>query len=71
VLKDGGEVGIGNRSKEHMSKFPVTQHGFRLFSTSDLEAVLREAGFCDVKVEHKSGVDSGRFPDQVIGVGTK
>lgn len=71
VLKDGGKVGIGNRSKEHMSRFQVTQHGFQLFSAEDLEGVLHQAGFRDVSVEHKRAVDSGRFPDQVIGVETK
>ena len=71
ALKPGGRVGIGNRSKEHMSRFAVTKQGFQLFSASELEEALAGAGFRDLRVEHKRNVESGKFPDQVIAIGTK
>ncbi|MFI5087647.1 MAG: class I SAM-dependent methyltransferase [Terriglobales bacterium] len=68
VLKNGGRAAVAIRSKEKMEKYAVTQHGFRLFSADELAELMRQAGFRDIRVEHR---DQEKSYDQVIVVGTR
>jgi ubiquinone/menaquinone biosynthesis C-methylase UbiE len=68
VLKDGGLAAISLRSKEKMQTHAITEHGFRLFSPHEVADRMRQAGFRDVRVDHR---DQDRWYDQVIVVGTR
>ncbi len=49
VIKEGGELFIGMRTKEDMEQLhSVTQHNFILRSMLELEELLRKGGFSDV-----------------------
>jgi ubiquinone/menaquinone biosynthesis C-methylase UbiE len=67
VLKPQGRVAVAIRSKEKMSKYQFTTHGFRLFSTDELAGLMQMAGFRALRVEHR---DQERTYDQVIVVGS-
>lgn len=45
VLKPGGRLSIGIRSRAFMEQLPFTQYGFRLYDTAAATAVLEKAGF--------------------------
>ena len=70
VLKKEGRAAVSIRSKEKMEKVAaaVTKHGFRLFSPDEVAALMRQAGFRDVRVDHR---DQDKFPDQAIILGTR
>jgi arsenite methyltransferase len=64
VLKPGGRLLVATATKEEMERRSWTEHGFRKFEEGELEALLREAGFADVRVE-RDGVrvfSTGRKP---------
>jgi ubiquinone/menaquinone biosynthesis C-methylase UbiE len=67
VLKPQGRVAVAIRSKEKMSKYQVTTHGFRLFSPDELAGLMQMAGFHALRVEHR---DQEKTYDQVIVVGS-
>jgi ubiquinone/menaquinone biosynthesis C-methylase UbiE len=66
VLKDGGLAAIALRSKEKMQTHAITQHGFRLFSPHEVADQMRQAGFRDVRIDHRY---QDHWYDQVIVVG--
>ena len=68
VLKKNGRAAVSIRSKDKMEKVAFTKHGFRLFSPDDVAALMREAGFRDVRIDHR---DSDRLYDQAIVLGTR
>jgi ubiquinone/menaquinone biosynthesis C-methylase UbiE len=68
VLKDDGMAAIGLRSKEKMGKHAVTKYGFRLFSPQEVADLMCQAGFRNVRVDHR---DQDHWNDQVIVVGTR
>jgi len=45
VLKPGGRLAIGIRSKSFMEKLPFTQYGFELYDAAKATALLQKAGF--------------------------
>jgi len=45
VLKPGGRLAIGIRSKSIMEKLPFTQYGFELYDTAKATTLLQKAGF--------------------------
>lgn len=45
VLKPGGRLAIGIRSKNLMEKLPFTQYGFELYDTAKATTLLQKAGF--------------------------
>lgn len=45
VLKPGGRISIGIRSKAFMEQLPFTQYGFRLYDAAAATAQLEKAGF--------------------------
>ena len=45
VLKKGGTLAIGVRSKDAMENFPATKFGFNLYNIKDIEKLLIDAGF--------------------------
>lgn len=53
VLKPGGLAVIALRSRENMERVSFTQHGFRLFSPSEVPALMQQAGFTNVKLTHE------------------
>jgi ubiquinone/menaquinone biosynthesis C-methylase UbiE len=53
VLKPGGLAVVALRSRENMERVSFTQYGFRLFSPHELEPLMLQAGFTDVKLTHE------------------
>jgi ubiquinone/menaquinone biosynthesis C-methylase UbiE len=68
VLKKDGRAAVSIRSKDKMQKLSFTQHGFRLFWPDELAALMREAGFRDVRIDHR---DQDKPYDQAIVLGTR
>jgi arsenite methyltransferase len=68
VLKDGGLAAVSLRSGEKMQKYAVTKHNFRLFAADEVANLMRQAGFHDVRVDHR---DRDKLYDQVVVVGTR
>jgi ubiquinone/menaquinone biosynthesis C-methylase UbiE len=68
VLKDGGLAAVSLRSKEKMQKYAVTKYDFQLFSKDEVADLMRQAGFRNVRVDHR---DQDKWYDQVIVVGTR
>lgn len=56
VLAPGGRIAFGYTGRAKMERFSsVTQHGFRTFVPSELEAELRAAGYVEVKSTDLAG----------------
>ncbi len=53
VLKVGGKVILSVRPKEVLEKFPPARHGFTIYSDIQLQNLLHEAGFSDIKMEQR------------------
>lgn len=68
VLKHDGLAAISIRSKEKMEEHAVTKYGFCLFSADDVARLMREAGFREIRVDHR---DQDKWYDQVIVVGLR
>ena len=49
VLSPGGVLVLGFRSKSTVEKLGFTQHGFTLYEAEEVETLLTEAGFVDIK----------------------
>jgi ubiquinone/menaquinone biosynthesis C-methylase UbiE len=63
VLKPGGQAVIALRSRENMERVSFTQHGFRLFSPSEVPPFMQQAGFTNVKLTHER---QGTRTDEVL-----
>jgi len=68
VLKQDGLAAIAVRSKEKMEKHAVTKYDFRLFSADDVAGLMRQAGFREIRIDHR---DKDKWYDQVIVVGSR
>jgi arsenite methyltransferase len=68
VLKQDGLAAISVRSKEKMEKHAVAKYDFCLFSADDVASLMRQAGFREVRVDHR---DKDKWYDQVIVVGSR
>src|SRR5690349_6982045 len=68
VLKPGGRAAVSIRSAEKMRQHAVTKYNFQLFSADDVAALMRQAGFENIRVDHN---DQEHWYDQVIVVGTR
>ncbi len=68
VLKSGGRAAVSIRSKDKMGKHAVTKYDFRLFSGDELADLMRQAGFLDVRVDHR---DQDKWADQVVVLGDR
>ena len=68
VLKTDGRVAVAIRSKEKMSKYTVTRHGFRLFSAEELVDVIQRVGFQELRIDHR---DREKTYDQVVVVASR
>jgi ubiquinone/menaquinone biosynthesis C-methylase UbiE len=68
VLKNGGRAAVSIRSKDKMGKHAVTKYDFRLFSGDELADLMRQAGFRDVRVDHR---DQDKWADQVVVLGDR
>ena len=53
VLKPGGLAVIALRSRENMERVSFTQHGFRLFSPTEVPPLMQQAGFTNVELTHE------------------
>lgn len=51
VLKFKGKILIGYRSKELMDKIELSKHGFNKYTKTEIEKLLRDVGFTNVKTE--------------------
>jgi hypothetical protein len=51
-----------------LSIFDVTKFGFRLFSGEDVAALMRQAGFAGVVIDHR---DRDKLYDQVVVMGMR
>ena len=49
VLKPGGVLVLGFRSRSTVENLAFTEHGFNLYEAEEVEALLTEAGFVDIK----------------------
>lgn len=59
VLKPGGRLGIGIRSRHCMEQMPFTQYGFELYDAAAARSLLEMAGFTVSElVEEKEGLMS-------------
>lgn len=68
VLKPSGLAAISIRSKEKMKEHAVTKYDFRLFSADDVTRLMGQAGFREIRVDHR---DQDKWYDQVIVVGLR
>ena len=68
VLKADGRVAVAIRSKEKMSKYTVTRHGFRLFSAEELVDVIQRVGFQQLRIDHR---DQEKTYDQIVVVASR
>lgn len=55
VLQPGGRFYTGFRSKQSMSLFPFTKHGFILYTEEEWKQLLQENGFTFVGTRESSG----------------
>jgi ubiquinone/menaquinone biosynthesis C-methylase UbiE len=63
VLEPGGQAVVALRSRENMERVSFTQHGFRLFSPSEVPPFMQQAGFTNVKLTHER---QGTRTDEVL-----
>ena len=68
VLKQDGLAAISIRSKEKMKEHAVTKYDFCLFSADDVARLMGQAGFREIRVDHR---DKDKWYDQVIVVGSR
>lgn len=68
VLRRDGWAAISIRSKEKMEKQSVTKYGFRLFSGDEVAGLMGQAGFREIRVDHR---DQNKWYDQVVVVGCR
>lgn len=53
VMKRGGKLVVAIRSADKMKNLKYTQHNFRLYSPTELQSLVEEAGFTGVVVDHQ------------------
>jgi ubiquinone/menaquinone biosynthesis C-methylase UbiE len=59
VLKPGGRLSIGIRSRAFMEQLPFTEYGFRMYELQEATALLEKGGFRIVEtVQEKEGIMS-------------
>jgi len=68
VLKNGGIAAVGLRSKGKMEKWPISKHGFRLYSAQEVADLMSQTGFREVRVDHR---DQNHRLDQLVVLGTR
>jgi arsenite methyltransferase len=68
VLAEGGRAAVSIRSKDKMSKYGVTKHGFTLYTGEEVAVLMREVGFRDIAVDRQ---DPDHWYDQVVILGTR
>lgn len=68
VLRGEGLAAVSIRSKERMERSSVTRYDFRLFSPEELADSMRQAGFREIRIDHR---DRDKLYDQVIIVGRR
>lgn len=68
VLKAGGLAAISLRSRERMQRSGLTKHNFRLFEPDEVRDLMQNAGFSNIRVDHR---DRSKTWDQVVVVGSK
>lgn len=68
VLKEGGMVAISIRSRHVMQRLSFTKHNFQLFTAEEVSTLLRQAGYQDVRIDHR---DQDKTVDQAVILGAK
>jgi SAM-dependent methyltransferase len=68
VLKDDGLAAVSLRSKENMQRFDMSKNNFQLYSPEDVSDLMRQAGFCNVRADHRN---PNRLFDNLVVVGKK
>jgi arsenite methyltransferase len=68
VLKPGGRLALGFRSATCLRPFEFAWRGFLVYEPQEMAALLRQAGFDVVHVEHR---DWWRIPDMVVVIASK
>ena len=48
-------------SKEDLMRWPIHKHGFRLYELTEVEEMLRDAGFDAIEVASGNDPQQGRF----------
>ena len=59
VLRPGGRLGLVLRPKEYLDRIRFTSHGFTAWDDGPLFALLRDAGFDDVRIEQREDARMG------------
>jgi ubiquinone/menaquinone biosynthesis C-methylase UbiE len=67
VLKPGGKLFVGFRTRAQMEKIAFTRYGFTFFTEKAMEAFLSKAGFLNIEVQKR---DDRPF-DSYMAVGSK
>lgn len=68
VLKPGGKLAVGFRSRTSLRLFTWTWQGFSLYEPREMAQMMEAAGFTVLRVEHR---DRWRIPDMVIVLGER
>lgn len=68
VLKPGGRLAAGFRSRESLLPFTRGWENFKLYNAQQFARLMRRAGFDVLQVEHR---DQSRLQDSVIVVGER
>lgn len=68
VLKPGGRLALGFRSATCLRPFEFVWRGFFVCEPQEMAALLTQAGFNSVQIEHR---DWWRVPDMVVVVASK
>ena len=55
VLKSGGQLVLGIRTTEQMSKLPLDKHVFTTYSLDEAVKLLSNVGFSNAHVQEKEG----------------
>lgn len=61
VLRRGGRIVLCFNSKEDLTLWPGHKHGFRLFEVSEVEDLLKTAGFSSIEVVSARDAEQGLF----------
>lgn len=61
ILKTGGMIALCFNSKADLAAWPGHVHGFKLYELSEVEALLTNAGFCQIEVASGNDPEQGLF----------
>jgi arsenite methyltransferase len=54
VLKPGRILVVANYLKEEFERYPPSRYGFNIYSDNQLQKLLEDSGFSEIKIEHRA-----------------